>query len=228
MKTDNQVILIGYTTRLFADSIESMIESFGKFTVVEKAKLGNKLLSALQRIKKIDIVVIELCRLIKSDLQYFESLRTKYPHVKILLLSHMASADYNREIINSGINAYILKTCSKEDFITALNKLVDNKFYYCSDITKSITNNNTATQEEQIKLTLREKEILSMLVNCKTNYQIAEDLGLSENTIKTHRKNILTKFGTNNLLGMVRYACRSRLLNYGNDEFCTVCPHCSE
>jgi len=223
----NQIV-IGYTNKLFSDGLVSMIGGFDEFAVLKTTPVGKDLLILLKQLNGVDILIIELNKPGISDLVNLRTLLTAFPLIRILLLSHLPRNHLSYKLIDSGIDAYLLKSCNRQDVLTALEKLNENKNYFCSDITKKImAENNRSQNQEEINLTLREKEILTMLVNCKTNNQIANKIGLSENTVKTHRRNILTKFGVNNLFGMVRYACRASLIDFGGDEFCLECPHCS-
>ena len=98
--------------------------------------------------------------------------------------------------------------------------------YICADISKSLLSGKRRIQEEENKLlTDREKEVLFLLVNNTSIKKIAHSLKISENTVKTHRRNIHSKFGVSNLIGLVRYACRSNLIDFGDDEYCMVCPY---
>jgi len=229
MTQKKKQVVIGYTERMFSQGLESIIDGFDDFIVFERALIGQRLLALLDRLKSVDILIIEINYPTKNDLDYITSLMNSYPLIQILLVSHLPRTKIGRKLIDSGIDAYLLKECSKHDILIALDKIVDSKNYFCSDITKVLLNSNRECQiKEEINLTLREKDILAGLVNCKTNRQIGEDLGISENTIKTHRRNIQSKFGVNNLLGMVRFACRANLIDFGEDEFCMDCPHLAE
>ena len=219
-------VVIGYTEKMFSQGLESIIDGFEGFIVFGRARTGQKLIALLNRLRSVDIMIVELNHPTKNDLAFITSLIATYPLIRILLVSHQPRYYVGRKLIESGLDAYLLKECSKDDVLIALNKIVDNKNYFCSDITKALMSlDNECRLKEQTNLSIREKEILKRLVNSSTNRQIGEDLGISENTVKTHRRNIQTKFGVNNLLGMVRFACRSNLIDFGEDEFCMDCPH---
>ena len=222
-------VVIGYTERMFSQGLESIIDGFDDYIVFDRARIGQKLLALLDRLKSVEILIIEIKYPTQKDLDYITSLVKNYPVIQILLISHLPPINIGRELIESGIDAYLLKECSKHDVLIALNKIVDSKNYFCSDITKVLLSSNRECQvKEETNLTLREKDILAGLVNGRTNGQIGEDLGISENTIKTHRRNIQSKFGVNNLLGMVRFAFRANLIDFREDEFCMNCPHLTE
>jgi len=228
LKDNKHQILIGYSLKLFCDGLESMLNGFDEFNVVKSLPYNYDLIELLTLSNDIDILIIELNCPTKYDLSIIYKLVEVSPTIKIFLISHKPRTKISSKLIEMGIGAYVLKTCTKQDILMALYKIIDNKNFYCSEITRAILHeNNHLENDPEIRLSEREKEILAMLINCKTNNQIATNLGLSENTIKTHRRNIHNKFGVKNLIGLVRYACRANLINFGQDDFCSACPHCS-
>ena len=218
-------IVIAYTQKLCCEGLESLIDSSEDFAITGIIPVS-ELEEFLKSKNSFEILIVELKYPSKRDLDFMIHLKKKFSPVRIMLISLQAGSDLSSKLIESGIDSYILKSCSKTDLFAALNNMVNDKSFFCSEIIKTIlSTNGNSNKMLEVDLTLRETEILSLLVAGNTNIQIAKELMLSENTVKTHRKNILTKFGVNNLIGMIRYACRARLLDYGNDGFCAGCPH---
>jgi len=226
MSGQKHKISIAYTTRLFSDALESLIKNLENFSLTFTSPVGKDLFKNLSNNSSDQILILEVnCPGIR-DLDHIQTLIASYPLLKILLLSLLPRTNIGFELIESGISGYLLKSCAKEDLFSALNKIVENKPYICSDITQNLFTGKKKDQDKRdYDLTDREKEVLSMLVSSHTNKQIAGKLNLSENTVKTHRRNIHTKFGVSNLLGMVRYACRANLIDFGDDGYCLVCPY---
>ena len=219
-------IIIAYTSKLFSDGLACVINDFEGFTPIKSFQLRNNALDNFPENTYADILILEVNWPSKSDQKNIERLLKAFPNQKIVLLSFQPRHDIGIDLIESGISAYMLKSCGKEDLLAALHKIAEGTVFFCSEITKRlISPNHGDSKEEELKLTDREKEILGLLVKSYSNKQIAIRLNLSENTIKSHRKNIHAKFGVSNLIGLVRYACRSNLIDFGNDEFCAVCPY---
>jgi len=221
----NQV-LIGFSSRLFSNGLESIIDGFDDFNVLNSVPIGNKLTKILVKNDSPEIMILEVDHPKDRDLNYIQSLHDSCKSVRILLLSHVANSLLTRNLLDSGILGYLLKSCTSLDLHTALKKMSENKPYFCSDITKTLVKDKRSDHHpENNKLTYREIQILTLLVQSHTNRHIANQLDISENTVKTHRRNIQKKFGVSNLLGMVRYACRENLIDFGCAEFCTTCPY---
>lgn len=219
-------ISIAYSSKLFADGLESMIKDHVKFNLAFTFPAGDELISHLENHTFEHIMVLELDCPGRTDLDLIHKLKKSFPLVRVLLVSQMPRHKIGNELIGSGISGYLLKSCTKQDLFTAMDKITENKPYICSVITRQLFAGGKEDPEEKgYDLTEREKEVLTMLANNYTNKQIAFKLNLSENTVKTHRRNILSKFGVSNLLGMITFAYRSNLINVGSSEHCYGCPH---
>lgn len=220
-------VIIAYTSRLFSDGLACIINNFEGFTAIRSfALLGSRILDNFPDKTYADILVLEVNCPLKLHLEHIHSLLEAFPNQRIVLLSNLPRPDIGVALIESGISVYMIKSCGKEDLLAAFHKIIEGKPYFCSDITQRLlSTNHKDRQEKEVKLTDREKEILGLLVRSYSNKQIAIRLNLSENTIKTHRKNIHAKFGVSNLIGLVRHACRSNLIDFGDDGFCLVCPY---
>lgn len=225
MANNKHQVVIAYTQKLCSEGLESLIDNSEDFAIRGIVPVS-ELEEYLKSKNSFEILILELRYPSKRDLDFMIHLKKKFPMVRIMLISLQAGSELSSRLIESGIDSYLLKSCSKTDLFGALNNMVNGKNFFCSEIIKSIlSSNGNSNKVLEVDLTQRETEILSLLVAGNTNIQIAKELMLSENTVKTHRKNILSKFGVNNLIGMIRYACRARLLDYGSDGFCAGCPH---
>ena len=226
MGSHNHQVLIGYSSRLFSNGLEKIIDGFDNFNVANSVPVGDKLKTSLGGAGSPDFLILEVDHPGAKDLKYIRLLTESFAFVKILLISHLTNKYITGDLLESGIQGYLLKSCSWQDLFTALIKMSEDKPYFCSDITKTlVAGNNMYQHPDNQSLTVRETEILTLLVQSHTNKYIAENLSISENTVKTHRRNIQKKFGVSNLLGMVRYACRENLVDFGCAEFCTTCPY---
>lgn len=226
MNPNKYQIVIGYSNTLVCDGLEILIDKSNEFEVKDRALLGSNLIDLLNHGKIIDILIVELNYPQKKDLRLIQKIVESHPNLGILVVSLTPHNSLASSFLESGIHAYILKSCNKSDLLIALKKVKEQSNYFCSTITKSILVDHKHGEVEQKQLTDREKEVLGLLVKGNTNTQVSKYLGLTESTVKTHRRNIQNKFGVNNLIGMIRFACRANFIDFGDDEFCANCPHC--
>jgi len=224
--TDKISFLIAYNNRLHAEGLKSMIDDDAHYQVTDMIENGLNLIQAINS-KKIDLLIIDLVYPAWDSIEYIKEIKRNNKRLKILLISDLIKNGMLADMLNTGIEGYILQTCSKRDLNRAITKILDNERFICSNITSRVFRKigQNSFNKEKFILTVREKEVLSLLIKMNSNKSIAEQLDISEMNVKTHRKNIMKKFNSKNLLSLVRYACRENLLNGKNDDFCKGCPY---
>ena len=116
-----------------------------------------------------------------------------------------------------GIQGYILKDAAIEELKKAILTVASGKVYFSSEIVsegKSIERNTVTTPDNKLKelLSPREYEIVKLVCKEYSNVQIAEKLFISVSTVETHRKNVISKLGVNNTVGLVKFAIKNNLL----------------
>ncbi|NOQ27285.1 MAG: response regulator [Bacteroidales bacterium] len=221
-KTD---IFISYTERLIHDGIYSLITTHGGYNIVGSSENNDEIFKLLKQ-HSFKILIIEFSFPNRCSLKYISKIKTDFPDIKLLLISSLFTQGLIHNFIELGVDAYILKGCTQAGLFTALEKIENNDKYYCPTITHLLLdefkNNNEKKSEV---LTSRESEVLKFLIDGQANTRIAKGLNISLHTVKTHRKNIMDKFGANNLISVLRYACREQLIDQDNGFFCASCPH---
>ena len=218
-------VFIGYDNRLFYDALASLISSKDQYKVLGGLENGDKVLEQL-KLNHADVILIELEFPNKKSIEYLKTLTTEFPDRKILLIAPICHNGNTSIVIETGICGFILKKCNREDLFTAIDHVAEDMKYFCSNITQHILKeyHNLKESDKQL-LSHREIQILQKLVNGNSNKKIAYELTISESTVKTHRKNLMSKVGAYNLLTLVRYACRNNLIEHGRDSFCLSCPY---
>lgn len=217
-------VVIGYSLKLCAYGLEYLINSFEDFRVIKKVHIKDKLDNTLANFNDASILLLELKVIKKYYLTYIQELKLSFPNLKIILLSPVSCLSLGHQIISSGVDAYIHKSSDPHELLASLIAVTEGRTYFATEITQKFLQMRDSDRSEDVCLSKREKEVLTHLVRSKTNREIAKILELSENTVKTHRRNINEKFGVHNLIGLVRYACRMQLFDYDSDSVCKNCP----
>jgi len=218
-------LFISYNKKLLADGLQAILNQHSEMEVIGIAKSGVVIFEKLRKYQ-IDVLLIELDWPKPNTLTYLNQIRDLFPEVKTILVSNITNSQIIYDTINTGINSYILKCCGQEELLSALNHLTKNEDYFSPFITQVLLKNfRTTKKNKQINLTPRELEVLKLLAQMFSNMEIAQKLSISQTTVKTHRQNIMQKFGARNLVGLIRYACRENLIQDDSNEFCQTCPH---
>jgi len=194
-----------------------------EFEVVGEAADGAV---ALQIIRDTDpdVVIMDIAMPVKDGVETTQEIRSKYPHMKVLILSGYDNADYVYKVLKSGANGYILKTTSPEELYAAIKAVYSDNAFFSPRISKILLEHfadeeSEHQQKEQSKsgysstLSERECEVLKYIALGKTHQQIAEELHISTRTVDTHRNNIMRKTNLHDTASLVRYAIHEGIIS---------------
>ena len=192
--------------------IEGMKAMLNQIRYVELCATASNAYEAMEKVKENqpDLVITDINMPEISGVELTSKLKKEFPNLKIIGMSTFNERSYIAQMIQNGADGFLVKSASKEEIETAISSVVDGKMHLSSDAGMS-----TSEQKElknQPTLTSREKEILTLISEGFTNPQIAEKLFISLYTVETHRKNLLSKFNTNNTASLIKIAATNGLL----------------
>lgn len=200
--TDDHAMLLG--------GLINVLSAEDEFEVIGSAGSVRETLDALTQ-KTPDLLITDYNLPDDDGLALVRRVKQKYPSIKIIVLSMHDEAHLVKEILKEGVNGYILKKDSHNELVNAVYAVKQDKVYLSSDINAMLMKGLNGTQEQRL-LTDREREILKLIAREFTNRDMAEELFISERTVETHRKNIFRKTGTNNLVGLIKFAYANNLI----------------
>ncbi len=192
--------------------IEGMKAMLNQIRYVELCATASNAYEAMEKVKENqpDLVITDINMPEISGVELTSKLKKEFPNLKIIGMSTFNERSYIAQMIQNGADGFLVKSASKEEIETAISSVLDGKMHLSSDAGMS-----TSEQKElknQPTLTSREKEILTLISEGFTNPQIAEKLFISLYTVETHRKNLLSKFNTNNTASLIKIAATNGLL----------------
>ncbi len=200
--TDDHAILLGGLIKILSTEED--------FEVVGSAGNVAETLDDLTRLN-VDLLITDYNLPDDDGLTLVRRARTKYPSLKIIVLSMHDEAHLIKEILKEGVDGYILKKDSHEELVNAVRAVKNGRVYLSSDVNTMLMKGLHSNDEQRL-LTDREREILKLIAREYTNKQMAEELFISERTVETHRKNIFRKTKTNNLVGLIKFAYANNLI----------------
>ncbi|WP_347049613.1 response regulator transcription factor [Flavobacterium olei] len=202
------------------DGIKSLLENEANIEVVGEAIDGADALEVLAETKP-DLLIVDIRMPHLTGIEVVEKLRTDNNNVKIIMLSMHESEEYVLKSIKAGADGYLLKGSSKEEFLKALHIVASGGKYFSGDISSILISqltNGTPSLEpkqtlgEEMMITKREKEILTLLLSGKGNKEIAEALDISKRTAEVHRFNLMKKLKVKNLMELSNKASEYSLI----------------
>jgi len=206
---EKRVIIID-DHKLFTNGLSSILESIG-LRVMSTFDSAKKAVLYLQN-NEIDIVFSDINMPEMDGLKLCKRLKRDQIKAKIIMLSMYEDPNIIKEAFECGASAYLSKNTEKEEIIKAVEKSLDNKQY----VNKRLLKKKEQVQEEdeftlKYKLTLREREVLQLMLDEASNKQIGETLNISTRTVETHRKNIMLKLEVKNNIGLIKKALSFQL-----------------
>ena len=202
------------------DGIKSLLENEANIEVVGEATDGLEALKSVE-INQPDLLILDIRMPNLTGIEVVEKLRSQNNLVKIVMLSMHESEEYVLKSIKAGADGYLLKGSSKEEFLKALNTVSEGGKYFSGDISSiligQLTHPTTFSEtkqhiSEEMMITKREKEILTLLLSGKGNKEIAEALDISKRTAEVHRFNLMKKLKVKNLIELSNKATEYALI----------------
>ena len=144
-----------------------------------------------------------------SGLDATRRILSKLPETAILMLSMHSEETWVHQALDAGARGYILKSAVDMELVTAIRRVAEGEVVLDPQVSRT----TTLKGERNSGLTVRELEVLKLIVAGKSNKEIAADLDLSANTVAVHRANIMDALGIHKTADLVVYAIRAGLVN---------------
>jgi two-component system, NarL family, response regulator NreC len=165
-----------------------------------------------------DVVVMDIAMPHLNGIDATAQVVRRCPATAVIILSMHADEDYLVRALSSGVKGYLLKDSAEEDLVRAVRSVVQGKCFFSPTIAQMLAEDYTrqlqqkGLQDTYELLTEREKEILQLLAEGKSNKEAATVLNVSPYTIETHRTHIMQKLDLHNTAEIVLYAVRKKIV----------------
>ncbi|MCZ8022047.1 MAG: response regulator transcription factor [Cyclobacteriaceae bacterium] len=194
---------------IIIDGVKAILVQHPLVKVIHTAQSADEALHWFKT-NEADLLITDYSMPGLDAVSFIKTVKRILPQIKIIMLSMHEEIHLTKEILKSGVNAYILKKDTQKELLQAIEEVNAGRIYLSQDISKQMIQNMNNPDEGKL-LTEREKEILRLITQEYNNKQIAESLFISERTVETHRKNIFRKTGTNSLVGLIKFAFANNL-----------------
>ena len=217
-------VLIADDHALFRRGLNMVLESEEGIEVVAEAEDGEDAVKKSEEFAP-DVVLMDVRMPRMSGIEATRTIRDITPSVRILMLTVSDEEDDLYEAIKAGANGYLLKEISVEEVAEAIRAVVQGQSLISPSMASKLLNefNSLAKKAEERQqypapaLTGRELEVLKLVAKGMSNREIADQLYISENTVKNHVRNILEKLHLHSRMEAVIYAVKERLLDIRDD-----------
>jgi DNA-binding NarL/FixJ family response regulator len=216
MKTTQ--ILIADDHELVRKGLRAVLEGQPGWKVCGEAINGRQAVELAKQLGP-DVIVLDVTMPDLNGLEAARQIRKAIPQAEILILTMHESEQLVGEMLAAGAHGYILKADTSRLLVSAIESLAQHKPFFTGKVSEvvlngylnrgDVTNRANGLLEH---LTAREREIVQLLAEGKTNKEVAVALGVSIKTVDAHRANVMHKLRLHSVTDLVRYAIRNQII----------------
>lgn len=203
--------------QMLIDGLKALLSNEVLFSVCGEALSGKKAMEELPKLKP-DILLTDINMPEMDGIELTREVKKQFPSIKVIALSMFGERATISDMLEAGVNGYILKNTGKDELVSAILKVNSGGMYFSNEVSaemmKAISHEKKRSEEEQrVNLTSRETEIIQLIAQEFSNAMIAEKLFISERTVETHRKNIFRKTSTKSIVGLIKWAFEHKVVS---------------
>ena len=195
-----------------------LLERQPDMEVVGEAADGREALKLAEELAP-SIVIMDIAMPLLNGIEATSQMLKKNPHIGIIMLSMHSDEDYLLSALNAGAKGYLLKDSAEVDLVRAIRAVAGGKPFFSPEIAKTMLEDyrrylqQRNLQDSYDLLTDREKEVLQLLAEGKSNKEVATLLDVSVYTVETHRTHLMQKLDLHNTAEIVLYAVRKKIIS---------------
>ncbi|MFC3127182.1 response regulator [Pseudoroseomonas globiformis] len=197
--------------------LRALLEARPSWKICAEVSDGRDAVKAAMELRP-DVAILDVSMPSMNGLDATRQIRRSSPCTEVLIFTMHESEQLIREVLSAGAKGYLLKSDAGQHVVSAVEALAAHRPYFNWKVSETIlegflraatpTEETTATQPS---LTDREREILQLLAEAKSNREIAVRLNISLKTVETHRAAIMRKLDAHSIVDLVRYALRNNI-----------------
>ena len=211
-------ILLADDHNVMRGGLRLLLERQPGFKVVGEASDGRQAVEQAEATQP-DIIVLDIAMPNLSGIEAAQRISALLPQTRIIILSMHSDESYVLRALKAGAKGYLLKDSAENDLIEAIRAVDEGKAFFSPEISNIMVEDyvremkRRGAEDSYELLTPREREILQMLAEGKTNKHIATVLDLSLYTVETHRRNLQDKLNLHSFAELILYAVRKGIIS---------------
>jgi two-component system, NarL family, response regulator NreC len=211
-------VLIADDHGVVRKGLRLLLEQYPELVVVGEAANGREAVTMAASLTP-QVVVLDVAMPILNGIEAAEQILKVNSQVGVILLTMHADESYVLRALHAGVKGYLLKESAEEDLLSAIKSVANGKPFFSKAINEVLLEDYMRVLKQQglsdtfDLLTVREKEVLQLLAEGRTNKEVATLLDVSPYTVESHRTNLMQKLNVHNTAEIVLYAVRKRLVS---------------
>jgi DNA-binding NarL/FixJ family response regulator len=207
-------ILIADDHAVVRAGLRALLESRPGWEVSAEAADGRDAVEKASKLKP-QVAILDIGMPLLNGVEAARRIHKASPQTEILILTMHESDDLVQQVVDAGARGYILKDDADRVLLAAVDALRQHKPYFSTRVASPRDSGDSPTEpprSSRSRLTPREREILQLLAEGKSNKEVAALLGISVNTAEAHRANIMLKLDLHSVTELVHYAIRNKII----------------
>jgi len=211
-------ILLADDHKLMRSGLRVLLEQQADLTVVGEASDGREAV-ALATTLKPDVLVMDIGMANLNGIEAASQISKSHAGISIVMLSMHSDESYVLRALKAGAKGYLLKDSAESDLSRAVHAVADGKSFFSPAVSKVLLDDyvrklkRSGTEDPYDLLTPREREVLQLVAEGKSNKDVAQLLNLSVYTVETHRANIMEKLNLHGVPELILYAVRKGIIS---------------
>ncbi|HEY3840297.1 MAG TPA: response regulator transcription factor [Bryobacteraceae bacterium] len=203
---------------LVRQGLRLMLERETGFKVVAEASNGREALDVVDATLP-HVIIMDLAMPTLNGIEAARQIHLKHPNTSIVVLSMHSDESYVLRALKAGVRAYLLKDSADTDLIGAIRAVTEGKAFFSPAISRVLVEDyvrqlqQKGVEDSYDLLTSREREILQLIGEGKSNKDVAQMLNLSPYTVETHRSNVMEKLNLHSVPELILYAVRKGVVS---------------
>jgi two-component system, NarL family, response regulator NreC len=211
-------IVLADDHKLMRSGLRVLLEQQPDLTVVGEASDGREAV-ALVASQRPDVLVMDIGMPSLNGIEAAAQITQSNPEAAIVMLSMHSDESYVLRALKAGAKGYLLKDSAEADLIRAVRAVAEGKSFFSPAVSKVLLDDyvrklkRSGTEDPYDLLTPREREVLQLVAEGKSNKEVAQLLNLSVYTVETHRSNIMEKLNLHGVPELILYAVRKGIIS---------------
>lgn len=210
---DRVRVLIADDHVLVREGLRKLLELDDNIEVIDEVGDGQGAINLARKLKP-DIILMDINMPGTDGMEATRVIKREIPSIKVIAVT-IYEGEEVVEMVKAGVSAYVLKDVAGSELIDTIRKVMDGEVVIHPRVAKRLVRELTEKEvkKDEIKLTRREKDVLALLVKGNSNKEMADNMFISEKTVKNHLTSIFKKLGVKDRTQAAVYALKNNLID---------------
>ncbi len=212
-------ILLADDHELTRSGLRYLLEKHENWIVCGEASNGRMAVEMAEKLRP-DFVILDISMPELNGLEATRQILRKHPELKVLIFTMHETEKVILEVLEAGARGVVLKSDIGEDMVTAVESIAKGRRFFTSRVAETVVEaylskrapSETTDDQGQGPLTAREREVIQLLAEGKSNKEVADRLGISTRTAEGHRSEVMRKLKLGSLAELIRFAIRNGIV----------------